>query len=221
MFLGKDDANIDFDSFERPVHVALVEPLRALKSHAQKAGFSLGLASGYRSYERQLLIWNNKASGRRPVLDSNENPVDIDAISSTELMFLMLRWSALPGASRHHWGTEIDVIDLSRLSEGQSYDLTIEETADGAIFSEMHQWLNEQLQNKNSEFYRPYSKDMGGVSPEPWHLSLFSVAQSFEEFGTKSLIFDCLSEGDFLLKQEVLAHFDEIYERFITNVEKR
>ena len=35
----------------------------------------------------------------------------------------ILRWSALPGGSRHHWGTEIDIFDPDLLPQGQSLQL--------------------------------------------------------------------------------------------------
>ena len=220
VFLGMDDASIDFDVFERPVHAELIGPLRALKSLARESGFNLGLASGYRSYERQLAIWNEKVSGRRPVLDHNEQLVDINTVSKTQLIFLILRWSALPGASRHHWGTDIDVVDLTVLEDGASYDLTLAETMPGGIFGAMHIWLNGILNREGCDFYRPYSKDMGGVSPEPWHLSLFSAAKQFESFSSKDIILNCLQRSDLLLKQEIIANFDEIYDRFIINVDE-
>jgi len=52
---------------------------------------------------RQAEIWNAKAAGLRPVLDANEQPIDTGTLSERELVFAILRWSALPGASRHHW----------------------------------------------------------------------------------------------------------------------
>ena len=35
----------------------------------------------------------------------------------------ILEWSALPGASRHHWGSEFDVFDLAALPEGYRVQL--------------------------------------------------------------------------------------------------
>ncbi len=39
------------------------------------------------------------------------------ALSDLEKCKAMLRWSAVPGASRHHWGTEIDIFDPDLLPE--------------------------------------------------------------------------------------------------------
>ena len=93
------------------VHREVVEPFRSLKREARTAGFDLQILSGYRSFEQQLSIWNRKASGKLAVLDSDAVALDVEALSKRELVFAILRWSALPGASRHHWGTDLDVYD--------------------------------------------------------------------------------------------------------------
>ncbi|SPY94009.1 D-alanyl-D-alanine carboxypeptidase [Proteus mirabilis] len=67
-------------------------------------------ASFIRSFERQLAIWNGKFEGTRPVLDAESQPIDIQTLSEGQRCEAILKWSALPGASRHHWGTEIDFL---------------------------------------------------------------------------------------------------------------
>jgi hypothetical protein len=60
-----------------------------------KKGIELAITSSYRSYEDQKIIWNNKVLGTRAVLDSHSNPVDISKKTKEELLFLILRWTAL------------------------------------------------------------------------------------------------------------------------------
>ncbi|MDZ7875448.1 MAG: D-alanyl-D-alanine carboxypeptidase family protein [Rhizobium sp.] len=43
------------------VHPQVIPALLALTQKAADAGFEMKIASGFRSFERQLLIWNNKA----------------------------------------------------------------------------------------------------------------------------------------------------------------
>ena len=83
--------------------------LMALVNAADTAGFQLEIASGFRDFSRQLLIWNNKFSGQRTMLDSHSQPLDPSRLSDEEKLFAILRWSALPGTSRHHWGTDFDI----------------------------------------------------------------------------------------------------------------
>ena len=57
------------DTENKLIHKQVLKPLTKLQLAAKKAGFDLRICSGYRSFDRQLLIWNGKASGIRPVMD--------------------------------------------------------------------------------------------------------------------------------------------------------
>ncbi len=78
------------------VHKEVVRPFLDLKSEAARAGFDLRILSGFRSFERQLSIWNRKATGELPVLDSDAHPLDIEAV---EREGVGLRHPALVGAA--------------------------------------------------------------------------------------------------------------------------
>ncbi|MFL0803708.1 MAG: M15 family metallopeptidase [Agarilytica sp.] len=212
--LGKDSSCIDFSTIEKPIHRALIKEIAALKQSAKKAGFDLRLASGYRSFERQLKIWNEKANGLRPVLDKNEVPLDVKHLTKKELMFAILRWSALPGASRHHWGTDFDIYDASSIDDAYPLQLTVSETINDGPFVRFYRWLAEELKN-NQTFFRPYENDLGGVAPEPWHLSCRGAAIIFQTHFTVELLRKNIEKSDMALKSEVLVHLDEVFERFI------
>ena len=85
--------------------------------------FNLQPASSFRDFERQQLIWNGKFSGERKVHDDAGNPLDLALLDDWQKAQAILRWSALPGGSRHHWGTEIDIFDPDLLPQGQSLQL--------------------------------------------------------------------------------------------------
>ena len=46
---------------EQYIHRQIIEPLLDLQQAASKAGFDLKICSAFRSFERQLIIWNGKA----------------------------------------------------------------------------------------------------------------------------------------------------------------
>lgn len=117
----------------------------ALQQQAAKAGFKLMPASSFRSFERQLAIWNGKFEGTRPVLDAESQPIDIQTLSEGQRCEAILKWSALPGASRHHWGTEIDFYDPFRLPNGQSLQLEPWEYEQGGYFAQLNNWLTENM----------------------------------------------------------------------------
>lgn len=204
---------VDFDG--RQLHRELAMPLRQLMADASQAGFDLAIASAFRSFERQCMIWNDKAAGKRPVLADDGSVLDVAQLSSEQLMFAILRWSALPGASRHHWGTDVDVYDRRALHDGYQLRLTLDETEEAGPFAAMHSWLSEYLARENEGFFRPYRRRLGGVAPEPWHLSYAPLAREFQSALDPGILRDLIAASDIQLKEPVLKHFDEIYARFV------
>lgn len=216
LLLGLDEAElVELPLLHCRVHHTLVTPLLDLRARAAAAGFELQVASSFRSFERQLLIWNNKARGVRPVLDSQGQPLDLAALGDYEKVMAILRWSALPGASRHHWGTDIDVYDKSRMAADYQLQLTLAETCGAGPCAEFHAWLGAELQRAECDFYRPYDRDSGGIAPEPWHLSYAPLARSLAQQFSVALLRAQLQASELELKATVLAHLDEIYTRFI------
>lgn len=214
--LGLDDNSVVYDhNFKHFLHPDVIVPLQDLSRVAAEAGFLLTLASGYRNFSRQLLIWNQKASGLRPVYDSKGNIVSMTILSDDEKLWAILRWSALPGSSRHHWGTDIDVYDQSKIDANYQLQLTTEETQANGPFAEFHSWLTAELTEKNCPFFRPYAVDKGGVAPEPWHLSYAPVADQYYAQYSVHLLREQIIQTDILLKESILRNLDEIFERFI------
>ena len=198
------------------LHQQVLRRFQYLAALVREQGIELAVASGYRSFERQLLIWNGKASGERPVLDSQGLPMEIQTLSDRDKVFAILRWSALPGASRHHWGTDMDVWDRAAVSEDYRLQLVPEEYAPGGPFSHLGAWLDSP-EFATSGFYRPYFQgdNNSGVAPEPWHISYRPVAQEFERCLTPELLSSIIASSDLALGSTVLAHLDEIFARFV------
>ena len=198
-----------------PLHPIVIEPFHRLQQSACKDGVGLTIASGFRNFQRQLLIWNRKARGELPVLSSDGRPLNLTMLCEREQVFAILRWSALPGASRHHWGTDMDVYDSKViLPENYRVQLTVEEA--NTLFASLHQWLNRVITEKLSfGFFRPYHRDTGGVAPEQWHLSYAPLASEFQQAFSIDILAEILTKTDIALKKAVLDNLDEIEARFI------
>jgi LAS superfamily LD-carboxypeptidase LdcB len=204
-----------------PVHRDVVGPFLELQHDARRAGFDLRILSGFRGFERQLAIWNRKATGHLAVLDDDAVPLDIATLSERDLVFAILRWSALPGTSRHHWGTDLDIYDLAAKPDGYEIQLVPEEVDAGGMFAPLHAWLDGRIASGDARgFFRPYDRDRGGVAPERWHLSHAPTAASCERQLTKALLREVVAHADMRLKHVVLQSLDEIYERFVTNINR-
>lgn len=198
------------------LHRGVIAPLEQLTAAADETGFSLRVASGYRSFQRQKAIWTAKASGERPVLDERGRPVDIERLNELELALAILRWSALPGSSRHHWGTDMDVYDAGALPRGSGLQLTREECEAGGPMHRFHQWLTAFLaSDANPGFYRPYDVDRGGVAPEPWHLSFAPIANGYARALTLERLSHHLQHHPLPLQATIEAHLPALFERYV------
>lgn len=196
------------------LHRQVVAPFAALCTLARARGIDLAVASGHRGFERQLLIWNAKARGERAVLDDRGRPVELSRLADIDKVFAILRWSALPGASRHHWGTDMDVWDRAAVPADYALQLVAEEYAPGGPFARLASWLASD-EVAALGFYRPYREDRGGVAPEPWHLSYRPTAERFASQLTCDLLAGVIPGSGMLFGDTVLAHLDEIFARFV------
>ncbi|MDP5291002.1 M15 family metallopeptidase [Oceanimonas sp. CHS3-5] len=188
------------------------EAFVALQAAAAGAGFNLAPASSFRGFERQLAIWNGKFDGSRPLLDADSRPQDALALSEPERIHAILRWSALPGTSRHHWGTDLDIYDPSLLPAGGKLQLEPWEYEQGGYFYPLSQWLNTHMQRFG--FYLPYA-GARGVGAEPWHLSYRPLARECEHQLTPALLANALATRPILGKTHILNMLDDIFARYI------
>ncbi len=198
------------------LHKSILNDVQALQSGAQQAGFELTIASGFRSFERQLQIWNGKFRGERPLLDANSQPLAIEGLSDLEKTHAILHWSALPGASRHHWGTDMDVYCKLSLPHNVKLQLEPWEYENNGHQAALAEWLNNNMHHYG--FYLPYAQDQGGVAREPWHLSHYAQSQSILDIFTLSQLRTVLSHSEIEGKDIILTNLDDIYSRYISNV---
>lgn len=77
-----------------------------MKEAASTVGLSLIIVSAFRGFEKQKELWESKWTGATPLeglefLDQHADPL----AKARKIM----EYTAPPGFSRHHWGTEIDI----------------------------------------------------------------------------------------------------------------
>lgn len=190
----------------------------ALQQLAAKAGFKLMPASSFRDFERQQIIWNEKFTGLRPVLDSNSKPININQLNEGERCNEILRWSALPGASRHHWGTEVDYYDPFLLPADKKLQLEPWEYEQQGYFADLSLWLTDNM--AQFDFYLPFTqRDKGGVAYEPWHISYWPLSHQAEQYFNIDILIKILQTQNIAGKNWLLKHVDEIYYQYINHQE--
>lgn len=187
-----------------------------LRMDAREAGFELAIASSFRSFERQCEIWNGKARGERPVYGDADERVLLGQLPHAERVHAILRFSALPGTSRHHWGSDLDVFDAAAVAPGYQLQLCAAEVAPGGLFDPLHRWLDERMAADQSQgFFRPYAADNGGVAPERWHLSHAPCATPCEAQCNPGLLASVLAVADIELWEEVRNHLNTLCQRYV------
>lgn len=202
---------------ETLLHKDAVKAFEKLKKKGASDGFDIAILSSFRDFSTQLTIWNEKAQGKRPLLDEEGKTLDISIMTPEEVVFAILRWSALPGASRHHWGTEIDVYAGNLKPDDYKVQLSPLEIAPGGIFESFSIWLDKNLPLEG--FFRPYWGDRGGFSPEWWHLSYAPIADKYLKKFTLGMLKKELQKSDIELKDVVLKNVQLIYEKYVMNID--
>jgi hypothetical protein len=142
----------------KEVHQAFEQMHRA----AGREGITLRIVSATRNFEVQKGIWEAKWNGARKV-----EGVDLTTVKDLfERSRRILRYSSMPGTSRHHWGTDIDI---------NSVENAYFETEKGR---KEYLWLAQHAANFGfcqtytpKDSLRPY-----GYEEEPWHWSYTPVS---------------------------------------------
>ena len=195
------------------LHANSLGAFAEMQKAALTDGIQIQAASAYRSFERQQLIWNAKARGERDCLDDSGNCIDISQLTDMERVQAIMRFSALPGASRHHWGTDLDIYDASAVSEDYQPQLVSSEYGQGGPFFALNLWLSEHA--AKFDFVRPYATDRGGIAPEAWHISHLPIAQSYNSALTADRLRAQIELSDIELKSTVLNNLQYLFERYI------
>jgi LAS superfamily LD-carboxypeptidase LdcB len=199
------------------LHRSVVHPFLAMREAAAREGFDSGPVSSFRDFERQRAIWNAKFRGERPALGRDGRPVRIESLAPGERVATILHWSALPGMSRHHWGSDIDVADGRVMDAGYAPKLEPPEYRRGGPFAALSAWLGDHM--RRFGFFRPYTRRGRGVQPEPWHLSYAPVAQPALRRMTERLLASAIEGAGVEGEAEILAQLPGIRRRYLLDVD--
>lgn len=130
-----------------------------MKKAAYQDGIDIKVVSSYRSYERQRAIFERKYI----------RYTDDQGLEPLEAIDKIIEYSTIPGTSRHHWGTDVDLIDASKPTEGDV--LVAEKFGPGGPFEDFKRWMDENSEEYG--FYLVYTDNpkRRGFKYEPWHYS--------------------------------------------------
>lgn len=166
-----------------------------MKAAAKKQGIEIQVASGYRSFARQKSIWNRKYKSNT---DQGMSPLDA--------MSKIIAYSTYPGTSRHHWGTDIDIIDAAATYSGSVLDP--DKFEGNGPFRKLKEWMDANANTYG--FYLVYTNnpDRKGFNYEPWHYSYRPISKPMLDAYRKLDIVK-------IIKSENLLGHDHMTEDFI------
>ncbi len=180
--LGIEHSNLVGDSIKLEKNTFIA--MEKMRKAALLDGVKIKVVSGFRDFERQKQIWNRKFKK----FTTENNLSDLDAIKE------IIRFSTIPGTSRHHWGTEIDVIDEDFKNEKNL--LISNKYEDGGIFEKLKKWMDNNSQKFG--FYLTYDNNINrkGFEYEPWHYSYLPESKRYLKSFLKIDIVEIISKVD-------------------------
>lgn len=149
------------------INTSIVDSLFNLLSEAESNGYRFTLVSGYRSIAYQKEIFNQSVQRYRDAGYSSENA-----------QRMTLAYSQLPGASEHHTGLAVDIIDTAFLNDRQDLYDDVDQLVS-------QQWLMDHVVDYGFILRYPKKKiDSTGIHYEPWHFRF--VGQDNATYMTKN-----------------------------------
>lgn len=200
----------------RLIESSIQRDLEQMIKAAQKSGITLSLASTFRDFDRQCLIWNNKFNLIRPVFDIHDSPVDMTSLNDADKCLAIMLFSAIPGASRHHFGTDMDVFDASKVTMNYQLQLNQAEYSEDGPFYALRLWLENHAEEYG--FFLPYKHFNGGVAKEPWHISHIDRSGFYMNVHSEQLLADALQQSQVAGWPTLVDQLEKLYQRFVTNI---
>lgn len=161
------------------MHREAYEAFVEMAAAARAEGVNLTIISAMRTFNHQRRIWNDKWNGRQ-MLEGNIRATSI--VDPVERAREILRFSSMPGTSRHHWGTDIDLNSLvnSYFESGQGKNV--------------YDWLLANAPRYG--FCQPYTardaQRPEGYEEEKWHWSYKPLAAKYLSAFEASVQYDDL-----------------------------
>ena len=214
--LGLNDEHVVYIDDKHRLQPLVIHAFTQMQQAAKLEGHDLQLVSSYRSFSKQASIWNRKWKGELKLNTLNNNVLDTSSLGDIDKMHAILLWSALPGGSRHHWGTDLDVFDRTKVDACEAeFELVSREYEGDGPCAGLTKWL----QNNAAAFgfERPYAEYVGGVAPEPWHLSYSPIASQIITSFSVEILRKQLIESNILGLDTVLSNLSILFERYTLN----
>ena len=184
--IGKGNADIVGDSYTSKMNIKTKEAFNRMKTAAAKENIKIEVVSAFRSFQRQKEIFEGKYKR-----------FTSEGLTPDKAIEKIIEYSTIPGTSRHHWGTDLDIIDAN--APRPANVLMPENFHGNGPYCKIKEWMD-----KNSEkfdFFEVYTDNGNrkGFKYEPWHFSYAPVSISMlKEYKEQINVKKMLSEEKLL-----------------------
>ena len=150
------------------------EQFKKMYAAALRDGIHLQIRSATRNFDYQKGIWEKKWTGVRKVDGKNLAKTIADPTQRAKKILL---YSSMPGSSRHHWGTDIDLnaFENSWFSTGKGLKIYQWLQANAADYGFCQVYTNKAEDNRT------------GYEEEKWHWSYVPLSRGYTEFAKQHL----------------------------------
>lgn len=167
LFVSLADSGIPTNKWPHLLRREAAEALKKLyiAFHEEHPKAPFWVQSSTRSFYDQKNIWDGKWNGTITVMNVSLNKTIKDPLKRG---LEILKYSSMPGTSRHHWGTDFDLNVL---------DNRYYETGEGRV---LYRWLRKNAGRFG--FCQPYTAGRSsGYNEERWHWSYMPLARVFQK----------------------------------------
>mgnify|MGYP000270447945 CR=1 FL=1 len=185
------------------IHKLAYRSFIKMRESALNDGINIQIVSGFRSFDRQLQIWNNKYRSYRS-----------QGLSDDLIIKKITAYSTIPGTSRHHWGTDIDIID--RNVNVPENNLLAEANYHGnGVFCKLNEWMQNYAQDFGFHLVYTDNYHRTGFNYEPWHYSYLPLSKTYlhhyQKIDLKDIFIDIEIEGKMFLDENCLKSYFETH----------
>lgn len=172
-----------------------------MKTAALKQGINIQVVSSYRGFDHQKRIWNRKY-----------NRYIKQGLSEEAAIKKIIEYSTIPGTSRHHWGTDLDIIDAN-VKQPSSVLIPSHFNTNG-VFCPLKEWMDNNAESFG--FYLVYTDlpNRKGFKYEPWHYTYKPLSKNYLKQYRE------LNFSEILQKEKLKGH-KSFSQQFINNYLKQ
>ncbi|WP_431137213.1 M15 family metallopeptidase [Psychroserpens mesophilus] len=169
-----------------------------LQTEALKSDIQIQIVSSYRDYDHQNRIWKRKYNQ-----NINKGLTPLESINK------IIEYSTIPGTSRHHWATDIDIIDANVTRP--SSVLQARHFEENGCYRKLKLWMDAYANTFGFNLVYTNAPHRKGFKYEPWHYSYKPLSSmylsQYKSLNIKDIVANENLLGNRYLSEEFISNY--------------